>query len=94
MDLDKTMNFSVERDRNVKAREVLKQVYSALQEKGYNPINQIVGYILSGDPTYITSYNNARYRICSLQRDELVEELVRFYVQAQDVANAEEGQGR
>lgn len=80
MDLDKTMNFSVERDRNVKAREVLKQVYSALQEKGYNPINQIVGYILSGDPTYITSYNDARNLIRKLDRDELLEKLVRKYI--------------
>ena len=55
MNFDKTMNFSVERDKSVKSKEILKRVYSALQEKGYNPINQIVGYILSGDPTYITS---------------------------------------
>ena len=57
---DKTMNFKVERDKNVKAKEILKEVYEALAEKGYNPINQIVGYILSGDPTYITSHKNAR----------------------------------
>lgn len=80
MDFDKTMNFSVERDRNIKAREVLKQVYSALQKKGYNPINQIVGYILSGDPTYITSYNDARNLIRQLDRDELLEKLVRNYI--------------
>ena len=80
MDFDKTMNFSVERDRNVKAREVLKQVYNALQKKGYNPINQIVGYILSGDPTYITSYNDARNLIRQLDRDELLETLVRSYI--------------
>ena len=60
MNFDKTMSFSVERDKSVKSKEILKKVYSALQEKGYNPINQIVGYILSGDPTYITSYNDAR----------------------------------
>ena len=75
-------------------KQILNEVYNALEEKDYNPIDQLVGYLISGDPSYITSYNNARYRICSLQRDELVEELVRFYVQAQDVANAEEGQGR
>lgn len=80
MDFDKTMNFSVEKDRNVKAKEVLKQVYSALQKKGYNPINQIVGYILSGDPTYITSYNDARNLIRQLDRDELLEKLVRNYI--------------
>lgn len=80
MDFDKTMSFSVERDKNVKAREVLKQVYSALQKKGYNPINQIVGYILSGDPTYITSYDDARNLIRQLDRDELLEKLVRNYI--------------
>jgi len=80
MDFDKTMNFSVETDKNVKAREVLKKVYDALKEKGYNPINQIVGYILSGDPTYITSYNDARNLIRKLDRDELLEKLVRNYI--------------
>ncbi len=80
MDFDKTMSFSVEKDNNIKAREVLKQVYSALQQKGYNPINQIVGYILSGDPTYITSYNDARNLIRQLDRDELLEKLVRNYI--------------
>lgn len=62
------------------ASGILKHVYRALQEKGYDPINQIVGYIMSGDPTYITSYNNARHLIRRLERDELLEELVRFYV--------------
>lgn len=80
MDFDKTMSFSVETDKNVKTREILKQVYSALQKKGYNPINQIVGYILSGDPTYITSYNDARNLIRQLDRDELLEKLVRNYI--------------
>ena len=80
MNFDKTMNFSVERDKCVKSKEVLKKVYSALQEKGYNPINQIVGYILSGDPTYITSYNDARNLIRQLDRDELLETLVRNYI--------------
>ena len=80
MDFDKTMNFSVEKDKNIKAREVLKQVYSSLQKKGYNPINQIVGYILSGDPTYITSYEDARNLIRQLDRDELLEKLVRNYI--------------
>ena len=80
MDFDKTMSFSVERDKNVKTKEVLKQVYSALQKKGYNPINQMVGYILSGDPTYITSHNDARNLIRQLDRDELLETLVRYYI--------------
>ena len=84
MDFDKTMNFSVERDRSVKTKEILKQVYSALHKKGYNPINQIVGYILSGDPTYITSYNDARNLIRQLDRDELLETLVRSYIGLDD----------
>ena len=67
---DETMNFKVERDKNNKTKEILKEVYDALSEKGYNPINQIVGYILSGDPTYITSHKNARNIIRTLERDE------------------------
>jgi len=77
---DKTMNFRVERDNNIKAKEILKEVYEALVEKGYNPINQIVGYILSGDPTYITSHNNARNLIRKLERDELLEKMVKNYI--------------
>ena len=77
---DKTMNFRVERDKNVKAKEVLKEVYEALAEKGYNPINQIVGYILSGDPTYITSHNDARNLIRKVERDELLENMVKYYI--------------
>ena len=84
MDFDKTMNFSVERDKSIKSREILKQVYNALQEKGYNPINQIVGYILSGDPTYITSYNDARNLIRKIERDELLEKMVRNYIGLDD----------
>jgi len=81
MDFDKTMNFSVEKEENYKAKEVLKEVYEALTEKGYNPINQIVGYILSGDPTYITSYNDARNKIREIERDELLEKMVREYIE-------------
>ena len=77
---DKTMNFRVERDNSIKAKEILKEVYQALDEKGYNPINQIVGYILSGDPTYITSHNNARNLIRKLERDELLEKMVKNYI--------------
>ena len=77
---DKTMNFKVERDKNVKAKDILKEVYEALVEKGYNPINQIVGYILSGDPTYITSHKNARNLIRMLERDELLEKMVKNYI--------------
>lgn len=77
---DKTMSFKVEKEKNIKAREILKQVYQALVEKGYNPINQIVGYILSGDPTYITSHNDARNLIRLIERDELLEKLVKNYI--------------
>ena len=65
------------------ARDILMYVYAALQAKGYDPITQMVGYIISGDPTYITSYNSARSLICRLERDEILEELVRFYVKGQ-----------
>ncbi len=84
MNLDKTMSFNIERDKNIKAREILKQVYQALMEKGYNPINQIVGYILSGDPTYITSYNDARNIIRQIERDELLEKMVKNYIGLDD----------
>ena len=80
MNFDKTMNFKIERDQNVNAQQILKEVYEALVEKGYNPINQLVGYILSGDPTYITSYNDARNTIRQIERDELLEEMVKNYI--------------
>jgi len=67
------------------ASEVLKEVYTALTEKGYNPINQIVGYVLSGDPAYVPRYNNARNQIRKYERDEIVEELVRYYLKGQGV---------
>ena len=65
---------------NNKAQDILMYVFRALETKGYDPITQIVGYLISGDPTYITSYNNARSLICRLERDEIMEELVSFYV--------------
>lgn len=80
MNMDETMNFKVEKDNSVKVREILKEVYQALAEKGYNPINQIVGYILSGDPTYITSHNDARSKIRLVERDELLEKMVKNYI--------------
>ena len=80
MEFDKTMSFQVEREENVKAQEIVKEVYEALVEKGYNPINQIVGYILSGDPTYITSHNDARNKIRAIERDELLEKMVKNYI--------------
>ena len=77
---DETMNFKVEREKSEQTQEILKEVYTALKEKGYNPVNQIVGYILSGDPTYITSHNNARNIIRKIERDELLEEMVKKYI--------------
>ena len=81
---DETMNFKVEREKNNKTKEILKEVYDALKEKGYNPINQIVGYILSGDPTYITNHKNARNIIRTLERDELLENMVKYYIEVDE----------
>ena len=67
-------------DTEVSVKDTLDAVYNAMVEKGYNPVNQIVGYIMSGDPTYITSHNNARAMIMKVERDELVEELLREYI--------------
>ena len=77
---DSTAIFSIHDQKDYEIHEVIQQVYDALKEKGYNPINQIVGYILSEDPTYITNYNNARTLIRKLDRDELLQELVRQYL--------------
>lgn len=79
---NETMMFKVDKDKVNEAKEILLTVYRALEEKGYNPVNQIVGYLLSGDPTYITSHENARSIIRRLERDELLEELVKSYVKA------------
>ena len=75
-----TIKFTVPVDSNEEMKQILMEVYRSLTEKGYNPINQIVGYILSEDPTYITNHNNARSLICKLDRDELLQELVRQYL--------------
>ncbi len=75
-----TIKFSVPGDEKQNMRQVLRDVFDALNEKGYNPINQIVGYLLTEDPTYITNYNGARTKICKLDRDELLQELVRCYL--------------
>lgn len=78
---DQTMMFNVKNEDEVnEARQILKEVYEALKEKGYNPINQLVGYLLSGDPAYITSYKNARSNIRKLERDDLLEEMVSVYL--------------
>ncbi len=79
-DLGNTQYFKVEKEPELKVSEILTIVYHALTEKGYNPVNQIVGYIMSGDPTYITSYKNARSLIMKVERDELVEEVLTAYI--------------
>ena len=77
---DNTIKFTVPADNSDEMKRILTEVYRSLTEKGYNPINQIVGYLLSEDPTYITNHNNARSLICKLDRDELLQELVRLYL--------------
>ncbi len=79
---DETMMFKKVEEEEMTASSVLSDVYQSLKEKGYNPINQLVGYLISGDPTYITSYNNARSNIRRMERDELIEELVLEYVKS------------
>ena len=78
--LENTQYFNVKTDPEVRVKEVLDLVYNAMSENGYNPVNQIVGYIMSGDPTYITSYKGARSTIMKVERDELVEELLKEYI--------------
>jgi uncharacterized protein (UPF0297 family) len=79
--IDKTIAFgSIQRERETEMKEILTTVYEALREKGYNPVNQLVGYILSEDPTYITTYNNARSLIRYIDRDELLQILVKSYL--------------
>lgn len=80
-DLSSTQFFQVESGPQIQAKDILEIVYRALVEKGYNPVNQIVGYIMSGDPTYITSYNGARSLIMKMERDELVEEMLKTYIE-------------
>ena len=78
--LENTQYFKVPQEQKLGVEEILERVYQALAEKGYNPVNQIVGYIMSGDPTYITSHNNARSLIMKVERDELIEETVKYYI--------------
>lgn len=80
MDFNETMMFKSQKDNKLQTKDILFQVHEALQEKGYDPINQIIGYILSGDPTYITSHNNARSLIRQLERDELLGEILKEYL--------------
>ena len=79
-DITNTQFFQVETGPQIQAKDILEIVYNALVEKGYNPVNQIVGYIMSGDPTYISSYNGARSLVTKVERDEIVEELLKAYI--------------
>ena len=80
--LDKNTHlFDKQVENPISVEDILQQVYIALKDKGYNPVNQIVGYIMSGDPTYITSYNNARSLIMKVERDELVEEVLKYFIE-------------
>lgn len=78
--INETMKFEIPKDNINSAKDILLCVFESLEERGYDPINQIIGYILSGDPTYITSHNDARSMICRIERDEILEELLREYL--------------
>lgn len=78
--INKTQYFKATVDSTLEVSQIIERVYKALAEKGYNPVNQIVGYIMSGDPTYITSHNNARSLIMRVERDELIEEALTYYI--------------
>ena len=79
--LGSTQYFRTKPDQELEVKEILDLVYNEKEEKGYNPVNQIVGYIMSGDPTYITSHNGARSLIMKMERDELVEEMLKTYIE-------------
>ncbi len=83
-DLQRTQSFVTMPEKKMEVGEILERVYQALTEKGYNPVNQIVGYIMSGDPTYITSYAGARNLIAKVERDEILEELMQVYIQVME----------
>ena len=83
--LNNTQYFKVEKMPQLEKREIIALVIQAMKEKGYNPVNQIVGYIMSGDPTYITSHNNARSLIMRVERDELVEEILKVYIEKESL---------
>jgi uncharacterized protein (UPF0297 family) len=80
-EFEETRFFKVKPDRDEETRDIILKVYMALKEKGHNPVSQIAGYLLSGDPTYITSHNNARSLVRKVERDEILEELIKAYVQ-------------
>ena len=90
--LDKNTHlFDKQVENPISVEDILQQVYIALKDKGYNPVNQIVGYIMSGDPTYITSYNNARRLIMKVERDELVEEVLKYFIKGKGLEYAIDG---
>lgn len=78
--MEYTMQFDVAKNREVLTKTILTDVYKSLKEKGYNPVNQLVGYLMSGDPTYITNYNGARALVRKLERDEILEEVIKSYL--------------
>ena len=80
-EINNTQYFSVQKDQEIEVKDVIADIYEALTEKGYNPVNQIVGYIMSGDPTYITSHRNARSLIMKAERDEIIEVLMENYIE-------------
>ena len=82
--LNNTQFFKVEKEPEIQVKDVLSVAFQAMKEKGYNPVNQIVGYIMSGDPTYITSHNNARSLMMKVERDEVVEEILKAYIKNED----------
>lgn len=86
---DETMKFSLPRETAQTPEQVIMSVYGSMKEKGYDPVNQLVGYLTSGDPTYITSHNNARFLIRRLERDELLDELVSYYIAQHDADQAD-----
>ncbi|MBB6630562.1 MULTISPECIES: IreB family regulatory phosphoprotein [Clostridium] len=77
---ENTMQFDFDRDKQALTKKILTEVFDSLQEKGYNPVNQLVGYLISGDPTYITNYNGARALVRKLERDEILEEVLKSYL--------------
>ena len=79
-EINHTQSFKVQKEQEIEVKDVIARIYEALKEKGYNPVNQIVGYVMSGDPTYITSYNGARSLIRRVERDEIIEHLLEDYI--------------
>ncbi|NLK93752.1 MAG: IreB family regulatory phosphoprotein [Clostridiales bacterium] len=81
--IEETMEFDVLKNREALTKAILSEVYDSLKKKGYNPINQLVGYLISGDPTYITNYNGARALVRKLERDEILEEVIKSYLEVE-----------